>query len=622
MTRKTQHHHQHDVDAIGYRRVSKGEQAAEWKSSLRQQTEAITALAERLGRTLAPENIYEDRFSGEDAEDRAGFMALVEFCRTHPRRRPREGYALFLNDSRFGRFRNPDEAAYWRFELAKCGWTVRFAENDETQHPTTRHVMRALGGAQASEYLANLRSNCRRGARGAAEAGLWQNEAPFGYRRQATAPGRPPVVLEPGQRKSDDQKVRLTPGPKEEVAILRWIFETYADGLRSIGQLVAEVRVRAPRLKWSKANLAKVLANETYLGHVIWCRRPHDKHERKEVKVRPRSEWVITRDAHEPLVSQELFDRVQRRRELNRVRTRSANGSYPLSGILRCTHCGLAYIGGGGAKGPPDDPDRYRFYRCAGSSDEKKVCPGRAGTIMRRAIEPIIVGLVSDVVSAPDVQQLIREEIEGYLASLHGTSADEKAALGARREALVKEKETLVGAIARGVLSDEDARREMERINAGLGAVERSIARLDAMSELEKNLRGEADRLAALARDFPARARDLKGYALRDLLAPWIERAVFDKETRVLELTIRQVPRVDLGADPGPDEVQPDQHAVHARVTFPMLERDRRGRYRTPSFKIPVVLTVYGPNGESTTRRSVDAYVPPRPRQARQDRCA
>lgn len=66
-----------DADTIAYRRVSKGEQAAEWKASLRQQTEAVTALAEKLGRKLQPEHVWEDRFSGEDAESRKGFMDLV-----------------------------------------------------------------------------------------------------------------------------------------------------------------------------------------------------------------------------------------------------------------------------------------------------------------------------------------------------------------------------------------------------------------------------------------------------------------------------------------------------------------------------------------------------------------
>jgi site-specific DNA recombinase len=596
-----------DVDTIAYVRVSKGEQAAEWKASLRQQTDGVTALAERLGRKLRPEHILEDRFSGEDAESRKGFMDLVAFCRAHPRKKSWPGYALFLNDSRFDRFRNPDEAAYWRFELQKCGWTARFAENDETEHPTTRHVMRALGGAQASEYLEKLRENAKRGARGAADNGQWQNEAPFGYRRLATAAGREPMVLEIGQRKSDDQQVWLTPGPKEEVALLVWMFETYAGGGTSTGKLAVEMRKKAPRLKWSKTNIAKMLANEVYLGHVNWCRRPHDKQERKEVKIRPESEWAGRRNAHSPLITQELFDRVQERLAINKRQTRAAAGAYPLSGLIRCTHCGKHYSGGGGPRGPAEDPERYRIYRCTGSHDDNRVCPGRIGTISKRVIEPVVIGLVSEIVSAPEMKKMIREEVEAYLASRHGSSAEEKASLGTHKETLEREKSRLVDAIAAGVLTHKDAKPKMEQIRIGLEEVERALSRLDAMAEVEKDLAREADRLARLAADFAARAQKLKGPALRELLSPWIEDAQFDKVSRVLELTIRRVPQLAASTEPGPG-AQHDPHSIRARITFPALERDARGRYRTPTYKIAVIVMLETPAGRTERRVHIDQY--------------
>lgn len=568
-----------DVDTIGCRRVSKGEQAAEWKASLRQQTEAMLALAEKLGRVLRPELIWEDRFSGEDAEDRKGFMAVVEFCRSHPRPRSRPGYVLFFNDSRFGRFRDPDEAAHWRFEMHKCGWVVRFCENDDTDHPTTRHVMRAVGGAQASEYLANLRATAKRGARGAAEQGLWQNEAPFGYRRLATAAGREPVVLEVGQRKSDDQQVRLTPGPKEEVELVQWMFQTYADGVLPLRRLAQAMRRKAPgRLGWSHQAVAKMLANQTYLGHVIWCRRPHDKHERKEIKVRPESEWVVRENAHEPLITQEVFDRVQARLAENRKRTRGTASDYVLSGLIRCTHCGRRYIGGGGGRsGPCEDPGRYRIYKCSGSDNNHRVCPGKIGTVAKRVVEPVVIGLVAETVSDPAVQTMIREEIERYLRELRGGSGEEKAALTARKQKLEQEKNNLVDAIAAGVLTKDEAKAKMDRIRGDLQDAQDRLARLGALPKLERQLAKEADRLAKLAADFPARARELSGPALRELLKPWIEDATFDKETRELTVTVRRVP-----ATGGTDGTKwlPNTGRVHFAVTLHAVTRDAGGRFK------------------------------------------
>jgi site-specific DNA recombinase len=568
-----------DVDVIGYRRVSKNEQAVDWKTSLQDQTRAILELAARLGLFLLEELFFEDRFSGEDAESRPGFMALVAYCRANPRPKRAPGFVLFLNDSRFGRFRDPDEAAYWRFELSKVGWTVRFVENDDTDNLTTRHVLRSVGGAQASQYLANLKENAKRGARGAARNGLWQNEAPFGYRRLATAPGREPVVLEPGQRKADDQQVRLTPDP-EEARLVLWMYETYAAGLHSASALARAMREKAPRLKWSKQNVAKMLANRTYLGEVIWCRIPHDKHERRERRVRPRNEWVVTENAHPPLVPLELFEQVQARLALNKRRTRSAAvGGYPLSGLIRCTFCGKPYVGGGGRRNPDPngDPDRYRFYRCAGTTESSRICPEPGGMVTRRIIEPLVIEAVAEIVSDPQVQVMIAEEIDRYLAELHGDADGDMSGLRKEHEGLLRERDNLVGAVARGVLRDEEAAEELERIRTGLERTEARLARQEALRSAAVDIQREKDHLVALAADFSERAKTFSGPALRELIEPWLQDATFDKKTRLLTLTVRRVPRA---SSPTGDAEDLRGHGVVRALKVPRVARDSQaGRW-------------------------------------------
>ncbi|HEX8393848.1 MAG TPA: recombinase family protein [Longimicrobium sp.] len=569
-----------DTDTIGYRRVSTGEQAVEWKTSLQDQTRAVKARARALGRVLEDEFIWEDRFSGEDAESRPAFMQLVNYCRTHPRTRKAPGYAIFLNDSRFGRFADPDEAAAWRFELSKHGWIARFAENDDTESVTTRHLIRSIGGSQASEYLANLKANARRGARGAAAQGLWQNEAPFGYRRMATAPGRPPVVLEHGQRKSKDQKVRLTPGPKREVEMVVWMYQRYAAGLLSLGGIVTALHNEMPGMqKWSKANVAKMLANRAYLGEVIWCRRPHDKRERKEVRIRPRSEWVVTKNAHPAIVPAELFDQVQLRLAKNKRQTRATAGGYPLSGILHCAVCGSRYVGGGGRinYANPADLDRWRFYRCKGPDQHLSPCPGKMGTISKRLVESLVIAEVASVVSDPQVQDLIRGEIDRFLAELNSGSGDRRAELARQEKQFTAQRENLVRAIANGIITDDAAAATAAEVNAGLDRVAREMKALASADATAADVERARERLIAAAADFPAQAKLLKGPALRALLEPWIESAVYDKRTRSLSVTIRRVP--GMPAQAGPAGLQPFAHPVPRVIVLPQAQRGGDGRW-------------------------------------------
>jgi len=533
------------VDTVGYIRVSTEDQARDEKSSLRDQRTALTGLASRLGRTLLDSDVFADPgVSGQTAEGRPGFMALIAFCEAHRRPSKASGLVLVLNDSRFGRFRDPEEAAHWRFRLKRLGWLVRFAEGDDVDDPVARPVLRTIAAVQASEYSRALKANVRRGMRSAAAKGLWLTEAPIGYRRLASGGGRPPVVLEVGQRKADDQQVRLTPGPEAEQTLVRWMFESYASGEHTLGKMVTLLRTRWPSRSWQKRTVQVMLKNRTYVGDVLWSRRPHDALERQETPVRAEHEWVVTLDAHTALISRDLFDRVQARLTANRRSRRWTAGGYPLSGLIRCAQCGHTYIGGGGSKKlhTPTDPDRYRFYKDSGGQGEREVCPGRLGTVMKRWIEPAVIEAVGGFVARPNVQARIAAEIDRVIDCADDVVAEERQRLERERDRLAAERDRLVSALASGVLTEEEARPTLARLRHEHATTATAAERLRFQNRATNRLEVERDELVAMAADFQTRAREATGSTIRELLRPWLADAVLDKEARTLTLSIRCVP--------------------------------------------------------------------------------
>lgn len=525
-------------DTLAYVRVSTEDQAADHKTSLEDQRRAIAARAQHLGRTVG--RVFEDAgASGATAEKRRGFTALIAFCRAHPRPRRDRGLVLVLNDSRWGRFENPDEETYWRFELERHGWIVRFVEG-EADDPLARRFLRTIHSTQASAYREAIRANAKRGARGTAAQGFWGNEAPVGYRRQVVA-GGPRRTLEPGQRKAPGEKVRLVPAPAAEVALVRHCFEAYAAGTTSLGALARWLRARDPRRKWSCQYVQKVLRNPAYLGHVVWCRRPHDALERAEHYERPREQWVITERAHAPLVAPALFDQVQARLAFNARALRRTAGGYALSGLLTCT-CGRPYIGGGGPKGPPGDPDRYRFYRCSGQKDIAWTCAAPSGILPRRLIEPAVVQAVGDVAAAAALTPESLEELDALLAA-DVDAQPERSVLERRRDELAAEQQRLVDAIARGVLDAPEAAATLERIRADRAAVAAALEQHRFGRRQAQAQHAERDQLLALARDFQQLAARLHGLELRELLRPWIAGAVVDLTARKVTLTLRRIPQ-------------------------------------------------------------------------------
>jgi hypothetical protein len=88
-----------------------------------------------------------------------------------------------------------------------------------------------------------------------------------------------------------------------------------------------------------------ILRNELYIGRVVWNRSEWAKRPgtgTRTYRLRPKDQWIIEEHSELRIVSDELWHRVQAR--LSNARSggakRGRNGSYLLTGILKCLHCG------------------------------------------------------------------------------------------------------------------------------------------------------------------------------------------------------------------------------------------------------------------------------------------
>jgi DNA invertase Pin-like site-specific DNA recombinase len=573
-----------DLFAIGYVRVSTGKQAAADKVSLPLQIQAVTALSEKKGTTLDPYFVIIDPGkSGRTAERRPGFMRLEALCKANPRSPDKPGHLYFLSDDRFGRFFEPEDATYWRVHFRKLyGWIVFFSENDETNDPLARGIIRTIGAASASSYSNDLSTRARSSKRAVAEMGLWNGPAPFGYRRSVTRLGEQSCVLEAGQSKATDQRARLTLGPADEVALVRSFFQRYAEGTASLTKLALEVdsnKKWAHKLEWSPQRIAKMLRSGTYLGCVPYGDRPVEngglqrrhteapvrikrtdsppKHKDEEMASLP---FVWVEESHPAIVSEELFARVQERLGRNARITRAVAGTYPFSGLFTCSTCGETYTGGGGPKNhrDPTDPHRYRFYKCNGGVGIRPTCPGFIGTLQKRLIEPMIVEAIGRVVASDIVQQAIAAAIDRALEALQPAPRQSLASVKRQSAALEKQKQRLLDCVQQGAVGMDDISDRLSDIRRQLSVLSEareSVTSFDAAQA--GSLKSVRTSLLAQARDFPALAATLTGAELRELCSPWIATGVVDKHRRTLTIQVRRVPTgnafLHLEHSPGPD---------------------------------------------------------------------
>ena len=161
-----------------------------------------------------------------------------------------------------------------------------------------------------------------------------------------------------GYLKGTDKK--RTPVIDEETApVVRRIFELYAAGTspKNIADILNAENIPSPgklayerlghkgrpnemRL-WCEVSIRFMLNNIMYIGHLPMLQETTVSYKNHKRQAKDRSDWVITYNNHEPIISQELWDRVQeRQKHMAQGRKTRSGYIHPLSGFLVCADCG------------------------------------------------------------------------------------------------------------------------------------------------------------------------------------------------------------------------------------------------------------------------------------------
>jgi DNA invertase Pin-like site-specific DNA recombinase len=227
---------------------------------------------------------------------------------------------LVYDISRWGRFQDNDESAHYEFLCRRAGKQVVYcAEMFSNDGSPMANIVKGLKRAMASEYSRELSDKVFRGQSNLARLG-WHVGArsPYGLRRMMVGPtGKLRGTMDYGERKSlQSDKVILVPGPPEEVAIVRKIYDWFLTEkiyYQSIADRLTTMGIEPPAysLGWSKDIVKNILRNPKYLGTMIY----NQTTERLSTPKRknPRSAWITKKQAFTAIIEQRVFDRVQRR---------------------------------------------------------------------------------------------------------------------------------------------------------------------------------------------------------------------------------------------------------------------------------------------------------------------
>jgi DNA invertase Pin-like site-specific DNA recombinase len=247
---------------------------------------------------------------------------------------------LVLDVTRWGRFQDADESAYYEYICRRVGIDVQYvAEQFENDGSPVSTIVKGVKRAMAGEYSRELSCKVFAGQCRLIELGFRQGgPAGYGLRRVLVDEhGNRKSELKRGEQKSlQTDRVILIPGPQEEIENVRWIYRVFTeDGLQE-GEIAVQLNQRGVltdlERPWTRGTVHEVLINEKYIGNNVFNRKSF-KLKKRRVTNTP-DMWVRADGVFESIIEVRYFYTAQ---GIIRARSRRVSNDEML-GKLKALH--------------------------------------------------------------------------------------------------------------------------------------------------------------------------------------------------------------------------------------------------------------------------------------------
>ena len=354
--------------AVMYARVSSKEQEKEG-FSIPAQLKLLREYAAAQG--LASTQEYVDIETAKQT-GRTAFGAMVAYLKAHPSVR------VLLVEKTDRLYRNLKD---W-VTVDELEVEIHFPKEGVVLSRNSRSSEKFMHGIKvlmAKNYIDNLSEEARKGMQEKAEQGIWPTKTPLGY-RNVTGP--------------DGKKIIVIVAP-----LIAKLFEWYARGdvsLKEAARKVHSAGLVYPRsgAKVPVSTIHTILRNRLYTGWFEWNSK-------------------LIQGKHEPLVSVELWERVQGVLD-GRFGKKRGRHDFAFSGLIACARCGCAVVG-------EIKKQRYVYYHCTGYADKCQGNPAfcRRKYIREEALEAQFTELLGQLKFDDEVLEWVRD-------ALHASHADER----------------------------------------------------------------------------------------------------------------------------------------------------------------------------------------------------
>ena len=382
--------------------------------SLAGQKTCLTSFAKREELRVVGE--YEDAGkSGKSIEGRPAFKRMINDIKGGLK----VDYVIVYKLSRFGR--NAADVLNSLELIQDYGVNLICTDEGIDSSQASGRLLISVLSAVAQIERENILEQTMNGRREKARQGLWNGgQAPYGY-------------------KLVDGKLEINP---DEAEIVKKIFEEYTSSSISMTSIAVKLNnIGAPREKrgntygsyWADSSIRSIIKNPIYIGKIKWGSRQMMKVKGSKVQKRvyTNDNVIIADGAHEPIISNELWEKAQSKRENLRIPMRRYSGEkkiHPLTGILVCPVCGETMTSIASISRSKNGKTVYR-YGCKISKRKtqyNKSCDYHI-TYSADVIESLVKQAISSVLASEEFiedlkieftkdanDSLLQEELTGY----------------------------------------------------------------------------------------------------------------------------------------------------------------------------------------------------------------
>ncbi len=539
------------------------------------------------------------------------------------RTRRRFRFVIVYDVKRFGRVDN-DEAGYYRHILRQHGVEVIYV-TEGFNGTTTDDLLRPVKQWQAREESRDLSKVTVRGLLSKSETGFWMGGVPpFGYDLRYESFGGEFIAhvryMPDGTKQLLDEswtptrtiargeslavsrrdRCRLVRGLAERVEIAREIFRLYVEerrGFKAIADSLNRRGVASPRGpqwsarhsgQWSVTTVRSILINPAYVGDLVWNRRTDARFHRiadgraverppadaRRLERNDETDWIVVRDAHEPIVSRRAWETAKRLREqqetsrlqrgINSRTGKPAAGAtgndqgaaggwtgprakFLLSGLMTCAQCGSRYEGHSQyRKGRDADGRRRRTlgYACGGYIRHgRHVC--EIGRIDKDRLEAAVINALVESYqpfTGDEAQRRIAEALQRQLGGELKQLAKTQARIKGRLRTIDKKVRNMLDNLTAATRDVIDTRigeltLERQRLEAKLASLSGLVMDPSEQRQVIAETRRFVGSLAAVLAGGPP---DDRQAAVRRCVGG----IVVDRDGGTLQVELRCVPTV------------------------------------------------------------------------------